>query len=121
METGYEDIYAEQPYIDVEFDGTRALVHLLYVPPQLRGQGEGKKVFASFLDSLPEHIEHVRLKAATLGSGDSTPFWQSLGFTQAYAGGNDETARVMHLAVNGFSLPTVEELPPEEERHYIFD
>ncbi|MCE2571764.1 N-acetyltransferase [Motilimonas eburnea] len=121
MEAGYEDIYSNDSYIDSEIDGNRALVHMLYVPPHLRGQKQGTTVFKVFLSSLPAHVEVVRLKATALGSGDTLPFWLALGFTPAYAGGNEETRNILHLPVNGHSLPAVEELALDEERHYIFD
>jgi hypothetical protein len=59
------------------------------------------------------------LKSAALGSGDTLPFWRSLGFSPAYTG-NDDANRILHLAVNGYDLPPVDDVGPDE-RHYIFD
>lgn len=121
-EKGYEDIYSSEPYFDVEVDQPRALLHTLYVPPSLRGQGKGKELFQKLLESLPSDVEYIRLKSATLGSGCTMPFWASLGFTPAYSGGDpDDEGRILHRAVNGFALPPVEALEDGETRHYIFD
>lgn len=122
MEVGFEDIYSCKPYIDSENEGKRVLLHMLYVPPIQRGKGKGKKLFKEFLDNLPKEVEFIRLKSAALGSGCTMAFWQSLGFTSAYIGGDPNCEScILHLAVNRFSLPDVEELEKGEVRHYIFD
>lgn len=119
-ETGYEDIYSAVPYLDHEHEEERCLIHMLYVPPAQRHQGVGKSLFKDFLKNLPPHIKYLRLKSANLGSGDTLPFWQSLGFTAAYSG-NSDASQILHLAVNGHVLPIVEVVSQTEERHYIFD
>lgn len=122
MELGFEDVYADDSYIDVEDDGKRYLLHLLYVPPCKRGNGEGKALFASMIRELPNHVESVRLKSAQLGSGCTMAFWKSLGFTEAYSECDaEDEGKILHLAVNGFNLPKVESLAGGEKRHYIFD
>lgn len=122
MESGYEDIYSETPYYDAEDNGDNVLLHMLYVPPKLRGQGKGKALFQSFLADLDPNIRYVRLLSAELGSGCTMPFWKSLGFTPAYSDCDpDDEGRILHLAVNGFDLPPVESLANGETRHYIFD
>lgn len=121
-EKGYEDIYSAEPYYDVENENKRALIHLMYVPPFLRGQGKGKEMLRKLVSELPPNIEYLRLKAVPLGSGCSIRFWESLGFSKAYANGNaDEEDRILHLGVNGFACPPVQVLSEGEERHYVFD
>ncbi|MBO1897764.1 GNAT family N-acetyltransferase [Shewanella sp. BF02_Schw] len=126
MEVGYEDIYSVKPYFDIETSSRDsikiALLHLMYVPPELRGQGRAKSLFNELLAELPKEVEYIRLKSAPLGTGCTMKFWQSLGFTPAYTNcySKDE-GKILHLAVNGFSLPAVEALSSGDERHYIFD
>jgi hypothetical protein len=118
---GYEDIQSDQPYIDSELDGNRALLHMMYVPPNKRRNGEGKALFKGFLASLPSHIQYVRLKSASLSSGDTMAYWKTQGFTPAYNCTCKRNMQILHLAVNGFALPAVETVQGEDERHYIFD
>lgn len=120
-EKGYEDIYSPEPYMDAEEDGNRYLVHMMYVPPNQRAGGLGQKLFKDFLSALPAHIQYIRLKSCSLGSGDSLPFWTSLGFRPAYDCTCDDNLRILHLPVNGFSAVPIEKVENEEERHYIFD
>lgn len=118
-EKGYEDIFSTVPYIDVEHDGVRCLIHMLYVPPSHRRKGVGKSLVRDLLANLSADTQVVRLKSATLGAGDTLPFWRSLGFTPVYRG-NAESTRILQLAVNGHCLPDVEDVG-DEEKHYIFD
>ncbi|MGP4944069.1 hypothetical protein [Vibrio casei] len=122
METGYEDIYADEPYFDIEVQEQRVLLHMLYVPPHKRKLGLGHALFLKLLSELPPTIEYIRLRSAELGSGCTMSFWQSLGFTSAYTNCDPEDeGKILHLAVNGFALPPVEALCDNEERHHIFD
>lgn len=118
-EIGYEDIFSTVPYIDVDNDGGRCLIHMLYVPPSHRGKGVGKSLVRDLLSNLSTDVQVIRLKSVALGSGDTLPFWLSLGFTPAYRG-DDESARILQLAVNVHDLPAVEDVVGEE-KHYIFD
>ncbi|AEH16193.1 GNAT family N-acetyltransferase [Shewanella baltica] len=118
-EAGYADVFSKEPYIDAESDGERYLIHMLYVPPSLRYKGIGQSLFKKFLLNLPSNIKYLRLKSAALGSGDTLPFWRSLGFSSAYTG-NDDASRILHLSVNGYALPPVDDVG-SDERHYIFD
>lgn len=120
FEPGYEDIYSSKPYIDFDIDQKRVLIHLLFVPKSERFKGVGKKIFYDFVNSLPKDAEYIRLKSANLGSGDTMPFWKSLGFSSAYNSECSDNLKILHLAINGFELPEVESVN-DEERHYIFD
>lgn len=121
VETGYEELFSLLPYIDEENDGERTLIHMMYVPLKQRRKGAGKALFEHFLHTLPKTIKLVRLKCGVLGSGDTRGFWKSLGFTEAYITTDEDTSRILHRAVNGFSLPAIEVVLDSEERHYIFD
>ena len=121
VESGYADIYKSLPYIDWDIDGERVLVHMLYVPPVMRLRGEGKRLFKQLLANLPDEVKYIRLKSASLGSGDTLLFWFSLGFRPAYECECEDTSRILHLAINGCELPEIEILNSGEERHYIFD
>lgn len=122
VEMGYEDIFSSTPYYDIEPDGKRLLIHMLYVPPSMRNKGIGRSLFTSILEELPPEIQHIRLRAAELGSGCTIKFWSSLGFTPAYSNCDpEEEGRILHRAVNGFELPAVEALSADDHRHYIFD
>lgn len=122
MERGYEDIYADSPYFDVEYDDKRALLHMMYVPPAMRTSGEGQRLFHQLLSELPTDIEYIRLMSAKLGSGCTMAFWKALGFSAAYANCDpDNEGRILHLGVNGFPCPDSEVLCDGDERHYIFD
>jgi hypothetical protein len=55
------------------------------LPAHLRVRGLGTQLFAEFLDTLPVGTRRVYLHASDMGAGDSTPFWESLGFDWVYA------------------------------------
>ena len=120
-EEGYKDIFSPTAYIDTGIEGDRALIHMLYVPPHCRGNGIGKSLAADFIESLPKEVTHVRLKAASLGSGDTLPFWKGLGFTSAYISSNEDNERILVKAVNDYRLSPPEHVSEEDEMHYIFD
>jgi GNAT superfamily N-acetyltransferase len=69
MERGYEDIYSETPYFNIEICGSRTLLHMFYVPPSKRGLGLGRELFNELASSLPSCVEYILLMAAELGSG----------------------------------------------------
>lgn len=122
VEAGYEDIFSNTPYFDIETDGDRALLHIMYVPPRMRRNGVGRELFNRLLSELAPDIRYIRLRAATLGSGCTMSFWRSLGFTPAYTNADPaDEGRILHRAVNGFDLPAVEALADGDTRHYIFD
>lgn len=121
MEIGYEDIYSEKPYIDYDVEGARLLIHILYVPPALRGQGKGKALVEALLNDLPLCVQFIRLKSAQLGSGCTMAFWQSFGFTPAYLNGDKDVMCILEKGVNGHETPPVKTVTPDVECHYIFD
>lgn len=118
---GFEEIYSDTPYIDTEQDGDRILIHMLYVPQHLRGQGKGRELVNNLLAELPDDVKSVRLKSATLDNGDPMGFWLSFGFKPAYDCTCKENLNILNLSVNGHDPIRVEKVLNEEERHYIFD
>ena len=121
---GYEDIHRDEPYIDAEEDEVSGVAHvfMFYVPPRLRGQGIGRKVFNEWVGQLPPTIKRVRLKSATLGGSDSMEFWKSFGFTHAFCGElHDEIDNTLVLGVNGYSNPLVEQVlkSGDEYRYWL--
>ncbi|GGB53163.1 hypothetical protein GCM10011607_12100 [Shewanella inventionis] len=126
MEVGYEEIYSDTPYFDVE-PSTRngvaiAFIHMMYVPPAKRGQGKGKEMFQKIISELAPKTQYIRLKSASLGSGCTMEFWKQLGFSHAYDASEDsEESKILHCPLNGYNLPEVEFIEEGEERHYIFD
>lgn len=121
MEKGYEDIYRPQPYIETEIDRDRLIVTMLYVPPELRGQGLGTQLVNQLIAEVPTSVKVILLLACSLGSGDTLQFWQRFGFVPVYSGDLSKTGNVLNLPVNGWPAPPVEVLPVGEERHYILD
>ena len=119
MEKGYEDIYSDTPYINIDGgeDCKCQYIDMLYIPPHLRGQGHGKRLVEEFIAKIPTGVERVRLTASALGSGDSRPFWESLGFKSAYYGNTDsdwfDVECVMVKGVNGHRTPRAEKLTSE--------
>lgn len=126
FDEGYEDIHKPDPYIDYEIVDKVALLVTLYVPPNMRGEGWGKWKVKEFIDSLPKEVTHIRLIACSLATGDTMPFWKSLGFTPAYDVSEmkepENYGNILVLGVNGCEPPKVEKLEDGcDEVHWFFD
>jgi hypothetical protein len=128
-EKGYEDIYSDIPYIDADEDqcingSVKMLLHVLYVPPYLRGQGIGTELFTNWLNALPINIVQIDLKSCSLGSGHTKAFWEKLGFVPAYSGCTDtsegDATDILVRATNGHDAPAPIELVAGQTAHYIF-
>jgi GNAT superfamily N-acetyltransferase len=128
VEKGYEDIYSDTPYLNFDMGGKDAkcwYIDQMYVPPNLRGNGEGKRLIKEFLENeLDSDVQRVRLIACSLGSGDTRAFYKSLGFNQCYYGNTDgedgDIGNIMVLGVNGFPTPRSEKVTSrnnEREMH----
>ena len=128
-EIGYEDIFKQAPYIDAEITNKCsfdiALVHMLYVPPQMRKKGIGKRVLNEYIKSLPKQVKVIRLQSATLGSGDTMSYWTSLGFKRVYdttqMSDKGDAPRILEMGVNGYKLPPPIVLQDGDDVHWIFD
>lgn len=125
MEKGYEDIYSDEPYIDIDYSQPCAYIDLIYVPPHKRGLGEGKRLVDEFLGSIPKEIERVRLKSCALATGPTKEFWESFGFKQAYYGDLDgpdgDLSGIMVLGVNGHETPPPEKLTEHNNERETFE
>lgn len=118
MEKGYEDIYKDKPYLDIDMGGNDSkcwYIDMMYVPPNLRGNGEGKKLFEEFIkNDLDSDVNRLRLKSCALGAGCTLAFWESLGFKKAYYGNTDsdwaDVENIMVLGVNNNPTPKPEKL-----------
>mgnify|MGYP005987730575 CR=1 FL=1 len=121
-EKGYEDIHSDTPYIDFEIEGDQAIIHLMYMPPQLRGHGFGKTMITRWFALLDKNITHVVLKSCSLGTGHTKPFWEKFGFESAYFGCTDEdnAKDILVVGTNGHPTPAPVELFEGQSAHYIF-
>lgn len=123
-EKGYEDIHSDTPYIDYDVEGDKAIIHIMYMPPQLRGHGFGKTMFASWLGQIDKSITHVILKSCSLGTGHTKPFWESFGFVSAYCGCTEtdegDATDILVVGTNGHPTPEPVELFKGQSAHYIF-
>jgi predicted GNAT family acetyltransferase len=123
-EKGYEDIHSDTPYIDFDIEGDKALIHLVYMPPKLRGHGFGKAMFANWLNQLDTHVTHAILKSCSLATGHTKPFWTSLGFKSAYYGCTDtdegDATDILVMGTNKHETPDPVELLKGQSAHYIF-
>lgn len=55
-------------------------VDMLELPPERRHGGAGRLLWQHFEESLPSHLQTIRLMAADTGSGASEGFWERMGF-----------------------------------------
>lgn len=123
-EKGYEDIHSDTPYIDFDYDGNKAIVHLFYMPPHLRGNGLGIGMFHNWLNQLDNVITHIVLKSCKLSTGHTKPFWESFGFKPAYCGCintvDGDASDILTLGANHHQTPAPIELKEGQSAHYIF-
>lgn len=123
-EKGYEDIYSNTPYIDFDIDGDQATIHIMYIPPKLRGHGFGKTMITRWFALLDKNITHVVLKSCSLGTGHTKPFWEKFGFESAYFGCTDtdegNAKDILVVGTNGHPTPSPVELFEGQSAHYIF-
>lgn len=100
---------ADQPHVDADVRGTLATIHMFYVPPHMRGRGEGRRVYEEWEASLPKTVSLVRLMAADYGDGAglSNGFWEAMGYSHQYDGEDldYETSQWMWKGVNGHPTP----------------
>ena len=123
-EKGYEDIFSDTPYIDFDIEGDKAIIHLMYMPPKLRGNGFGKTMLAQWFSLLDESVTHVVLKSCSLGTGHTKPFWALFGFESAYYGCTDtdegDATDILVVGMNNHPTPSPVELLEGQSAHYIF-
>lgn len=97
-------------HLESHHAGSIVWIDMLYVAPDDRGRGEGRRMYERFEASLPSDITLVRVFAAdTEGTGNSDEFWRALGFEYRYDGDEDalsyEGAHTLVKGVNGHPTP----------------
>lgn len=98
---------ADAPYVDSHGNADLVWVDMLYVPRAQRGQGIGRKTYEAWEASLPTTVRLVLIHAGDTGSGDSSGFWDAMGFAFRYDGENlsHEARCAMAKGVNGHPTP----------------
>ena len=96
-----------EPYIDAHVSGDVIWIDMIFVPFDQRNKGVGRALYEKWEKELPADITLVRLMAADTGSGQSSDFWDAMGFEFQYDGEDldYESSQYMWLGVNGHPTP----------------
>lgn len=95
-------------YIHAMIHGAEAEIVVMIIPPRLRSQGVGRKVYHEWEASLPSTVHYVTLDPIDAGDGFSGGFWEKMGFSYVYTPSDDpdfEVPKTMVKGVNGHPTP----------------
>lgn len=60
--------------------GDHIVVDELWLPPHMRGEGLGPKVYQQWEQNIPRDVKYLKLMPVDYGHGDPTGFWEKMGF-----------------------------------------
>lgn len=96
-------------YINAHLSGTEILwIDIMFVPEEQRGKGKGTAFYEDWEQFIPKTAKIIKLMAADTGNGESSGFWEKMGFSFVYDSETElghETAQMMWKGVNGHSTP----------------
>lgn len=103
----------EKKNIRVSFHQSGQIIYIddFFIHSDFRRKGIGTKLFAYVLENIPKEIEMLQLFAADYeGNGNSSDFWNSVGFSYKYDSDSDsnmeyEARWTMIMGVNGHETP----------------
>lgn len=106
-----ESYYDYVPFTDEDGVVYGAALLDFFVPPDLRRNGAGSKMYREFEADLPDTVKIITLIAADLGTGPTQPYWAARGFVPLYDYSNAKDEVSGHLyyfmdkGVNGGPQP----------------
>lgn len=72
--------FGNVPFLSARVHDHVAWITWLYVPPEMRRQGIGRRMVDDWEAHMPADVREVRLLAADVDGEDPIPFWEKLGF-----------------------------------------